>query len=53
MEKILRTAKERAQWVKHTAKLVAALGQDESAKAILTNSASQPVPEDSAPETDD
>ena len=35
------------------AKLVAALGQDESAKAILLNSASQPVPEDNAPDVDD
>jgi hypothetical protein len=35
------------------AKLVAALGQDESAKAILLNSANQPVPEDTTPEKDD
>jgi hypothetical protein len=35
------------------AKLVAALGQDEYAKAILTNAANQPLPEESTPESDD
>jgi hypothetical protein len=35
------------------AKLVAALGQDESAKAILLNAANQPIPEDNSPDADD